>query len=87
MHLDDGLGPCTLVARIVAPMGAVGLAAAVGYSPSPEQEAAEGVGVNEGDVVADFELNDQHGRAVRLSDLVDSGPVVLFFYPKAMTPG
>lgn len=43
--------------------------------------------MNEGDVVDDFELLDQHGTSVRLSDLVESGPVVLFFYPKAMTPG
>ena len=41
----------------------------------------------EGDVVDDFELLDQHGQSVTLSDLVEAGPVVLFFYPKAMTPG
>ena len=41
----------------------------------------------EGDKVDDFELLDQHGRSVTLSDLVEAGPVVLFFYPKAMTPG
>ena len=40
-----------------------------------------------GDVVEDFELNDQDGRAVRLADLVEAGPVVMFFYPKALTPG
>ena len=43
--------------------------------------------MNEGDIVDDFELLDQHGSSVRLSDLVESGPVVLFFYPKAFTPG
>ncbi len=43
--------------------------------------------MNEGDIVDDFELLDQEGAAVRLSDLVSSGPVVLFFYPKAMSPG
>ena len=43
--------------------------------------------MNVGDVVDDFELLDQHGEAVTLSTLVESGPVVLFFYPKAMTPG
>ena len=46
----------------------------------------EGV-LEEGDLVDDFELLDQNGTAVVLSDLVESGPVVLFFYPKAMTPG
>lgn len=43
--------------------------------------------MNEGDVVEEFELLDQHGSSVSLSDLVQAGPVVLFFYPKAMTPG
>lgn len=40
-----------------------------------------------GDLVDDFALVDQHGEEQRLSDLVEAGPVVLFFYPKAMTPG
>ena len=40
-----------------------------------------------GDVVDDFELDDQAGNPVRLSSLTESGPLVLFFYPKAMTPG
>jgi len=35
----------------------------------------------------DFELPDQHGKPVHLSDLLLLGPVVLFFYPAAMTPG
>ena len=43
--------------------------------------------MNIGDEVADFTATDQHGATVTLSDLVASGPVVLFFYPKAMTPG
>jgi peroxiredoxin Q/BCP len=46
-----------------------------------------GVGVKEGDVVEDFEAADQHGDAVTLSALVAGGPLVLFFYPKAMTAG
>jgi len=40
-----------------------------------------------GDEVADFEAVDQTGAVVRLSDLTASGPVVLFFYPRAMTKG
>ena len=40
-----------------------------------------------GDVVEDFELPDQTGTPRRLSDLLRDGPVVLFFYPAAMTPG
>ena len=40
-----------------------------------------------GDPVPDFTLPDQHGTPTTLSDLLTAGPVVLFFYPKAMTPG
>lgn len=35
----------------------------------------------------DFELPDQDGRPVRLSEQLQDGPVVLFFYPVAMTAG
>ena len=40
-----------------------------------------------GDVVDDFELPDETGTPRKLSDLLANGPVVLFFYPAAMTPG
>jgi len=40
-----------------------------------------------GDTVADFELPDQTGTPRKLSTLLSDGPVVLFFYPAAMTPG
>ena len=40
-----------------------------------------------GDLVEDFELPDEHGVARRLSTLLQDGPVVLFFYPAAFTPG
>ena len=40
-----------------------------------------------GDTVAEFELPDQTGAPRSLSSLLESGPVVLFFYPKAMTTG
>jgi peroxiredoxin Q/BCP len=39
-----------------------------------------------GDIVEDFTLENQDGRPVHLSDYKDS-PVVLFFYPRADTPG
>ena len=42
--------------------------------------------IEQGDVAPDFELPDQHGRAVKLSDFRGQ-PVVVFFYPKASTPG
>lgn len=40
-----------------------------------------------GDVVDDFELPDQTGTVRKLSDYLADGPVVLFFYPAAMTKG
>ncbi len=40
-----------------------------------------------GDTAPDFELPDQTGTPRKLSDLLSDGPVVLFFYPAAMTPG
>ena len=40
-----------------------------------------------GEVVPDFEAKNQNGEFVSLSSLLESGPIVLFFYPKAMTPG
>jgi peroxiredoxin Q/BCP len=43
--------------------------------------------IKAGDVVDDFELPDQAGAPRRLTDLLADGPVVLFFYPAAMTPG
>ena len=43
--------------------------------------------MQKGDLVADFTLPDQDGNPRRLSDLAASGPVVLFFYPAAMTYG
>jgi thioredoxin-dependent peroxiredoxin len=45
------------------------------------------MGSNKGDVVGDFELPDQTGTPRRLSELLTGGPVVLFFYPAAMTTG
>ncbi len=43
--------------------------------------------MNEGDIVDDFSLVDQAGRTVTLTGLLRNGPLVLFFYPKAMTRG
>lgn len=49
--------------------------------------AVSGDAVKPGELVGDFELADQHGSLVTLVSLVETGPLVLFFYPKAMTPG
>ncbi len=43
--------------------------------------------INEGDQAPDFELPDENGTPVRLTDRLKEGPVVLFFYPGAMTGG
>jgi peroxiredoxin Q/BCP len=40
-----------------------------------------------GETVAEFELPDQTGTPRSLTGLLADGPVVLFFYPAAMTPG
>jgi thioredoxin-dependent peroxiredoxin len=42
--------------------------------------------IDQGDQAPDFELPDQDGRAVKLSDFHGQS-VVVYFYPKADTPG
>ena len=43
--------------------------------------------IKAGDTVEDFTLPDESGTPRSLSDLLTDGPVVLFFYPAALTPG
>ncbi|AIR96518.1 peroxiredoxin [Streptomyces glaucescens] len=43
--------------------------------------------VNVGDTVDDFSLPDENGVTRSLTGLLAEGPVVLFFYPAALTPG
>ncbi|MFJ8111753.1 peroxiredoxin [Streptomyces sp. NPDC096132] len=40
-----------------------------------------------GDKVEDFSLPDETGTVRSLTDLLADGPVVLFFYPAALSPG
>lgn len=40
-----------------------------------------------GDVAPDFTVKDLDGVELTLSSLVERGPVVLAFFPKAFTPG
>lgn len=40
-----------------------------------------------GDTAPDFTLPDHTGTKQTLSELLSGGPVALFFYPAAMTPG
>ena len=42
--------------------------------------------LSQGDRAPDFELPDETGTPRRLSDLLSAGPVVLFWFPAAMTP-
>lgn len=39
------------------------------------------------DLAPDFTLDDQDGQPRTLSEMLASGPVVLFFYPAALSPG
>ncbi|MFE2561143.1 peroxiredoxin [Streptomyces sp. NPDC059352] len=43
--------------------------------------------MNVGDLVEDFTLPDETGTPRSLTGLLAEGPVVLFFYPAALTPG
>ena len=43
--------------------------------------------MNVGDLVEDFSLPDETGAPRSLTGLLSEGPVVLFFYPAALTPG
>jgi thioredoxin-dependent peroxiredoxin len=43
--------------------------------------------IAKGDLVDDFELPDETGTPRKLSGFLATGPVVLFFYPAAMTKG
>lgn len=43
--------------------------------------------MDRGDKVDDFELLDDNGDPRKLTELLDHGPVVLFFYPAALSPG
>lgn len=40
-----------------------------------------------GEIAPDFELPDETGKARALREFLETGPVVLFFYPAAMTKG
>src|SRR5213595_3857681 len=40
-----------------------------------------------GEKAPDFALPDETGTTRKLGDLLADGPIVLFFYPAAMTPG
>ena len=43
--------------------------------------------VKEGEKAPDFTLQDDQGNLLKLSDFSGEKTVILFFYPKANTPG
>ncbi|MBN1944374.1 MAG: peroxiredoxin [Bradymonadales bacterium] len=49
------------------------------------KKRGDAIGV--GDRAPDFQLPDQHGTPVRLTELLANGTVVLYFYPKDDSPG
>jgi peroxiredoxin Q/BCP len=61
---------------------ALGLAA---WAAAGDEDESLGPGV--GKPAPDFRLNDQDGRAVRLSEHGKGHWTVVAFYPKAATPG
>ncbi len=40
-----------------------------------------------GDVAPEFILPDENGNEVSLSEMLQSGPLILYFYPADFTPG
>jgi peroxiredoxin Q/BCP len=40
-----------------------------------------------GQTAPNFTLPDQNNKAIELTELLKQGRVLLYFYPKAMTPG
>jgi len=62
------------------------LSAAAAKKPSPS--VAKKIGsVLEGKKAPSFQLSDASGKSVELKDLLGAGNLVLYFYPKDMTPG
>src|SRR5207245_2020131 len=82
MQRESGTPPAS---RRAAGSGNLGRGTPYGVGTPPR--GARRAATSLGDPVADFELPDQDGVPRRLQDLLADGPVVLFFYPAAMTYG
>jgi len=55
--------------------------------PAAILSALLGTSLKVGDVAPDFSLADTEGKLVTLSKLLEKGPVIVFFFPKAFTSG
>jgi thioredoxin-dependent peroxiredoxin len=76
------------MARTMPPPATRKAASSKARTPSRNKRgAATGVSDLEGKMAPDFTLPDQDGKGVSLEDLRQGGDVVLYFYPKDMTPG
>src|SRR5206468_2590922 len=74
--------------RTASVIGSTAASSAISLSRSVQCVVGDYIcGMREGDEVPDFELMDQDNQPSRLSTLLEDGPVVLFFYPAAMTTG
>jgi len=59
----------------------------VTYAAPFNSSAASATSLKSGDKAPEFTLPDQDGKAFKLSDRIGKGWTVLYFYPKADTPG
>ena len=55
--------------------------------PIPLLAALLGASIKAGDKAPDFTLDDTEGNQVTLSRMLEKGPAILFFFPKAFTSG
>ena len=65
----------------------VGAAAVLALGVAMAQDEEEAKMLDTGAKAPDFRLNDQDGKAIRLSDLKGKSWAVVAFFPKAATPG
>jgi thioredoxin-dependent peroxiredoxin len=79
----------TVQRPVVPPWGEMRSHLTASHPPAGQADVVAGTlsPMEKGDLAPDFELPDEEGTPRKLSDLAADGPVVLFFYPAAMTPG
>jgi cytochrome oxidase Cu insertion factor (SCO1/SenC/PrrC family) len=75
------------IGRLAAALAVAVAVAGAAFAQEKKEKTMAGGLVAVGAEAPDFRLNDQEGRAVRLSDLRGKKWAVLAFFPKAMTGG